>query len=96
MIERTAAPDPYSGAGIDPRTAAAVIDLAAFARNIGRLRDHVDGLPVLVVIKADAYGHGMINCARAARDAGADWLGTATPTEALRVRASGDQGRLLC
>lgn len=82
-------------AGIDPDTASAVIDLGAFSRNIGRIRAHVD-VPMMVVVKADAYGHGMIACARAARQAGADWLGVATPTEALAVRASGDRGRLLC
>ncbi len=81
--------------GIDPDTASAVIDLGAFSRNIGRIREHV-GVPVMVVVKADAYGHGMISCARAARQAGADWLGVATPTEALTVRRSGDRGRLLC
>lgn len=35
-------------------------------------------------------------CARAAREAGASWLGTATPEEALALRAAGDTGRLLC
>jgi alanine racemase len=81
--------------GIDPATASAVIDLGAFSRNIGRIRAAV-GTPVMVVVKADAYGHGIVTCARAARQAGADWLGVATPTEALTVRGSGDQGRLLC
>lgn len=83
-------------AGIAAQTASAVVDLGAFSRNIGRLRDHVGGMPVMVVVKADAYGHGMINCARAARQAGADWLGTATPTEAVQLRDCGDHGRLLC
>jgi alanine racemase len=82
-------------AGVDPRTAAAVVDLGAFSRNIRRLHDHIDRT-IMVVVKADGYGHGMITCARAARQAGADWLGTATPTEAVRVRRSGDLGRLLC
>lgn len=50
----------------------------------------------MVVVKANGYGHGMITCARAARQAGADWIGAATPTEALRIRQSGDVGRLLC
>lgn len=82
-------------AGIDPDTASAVVDLGAFARNLHRLQDHV-GVPIMVVVKAEAYGHGMIACARAARQAGADWLGAATPTEALRLRTDGDHGRLLC
>lgn len=50
----------------------------------------------MAVVKADAYGHGMIPCARAAREAGATWIGTATPEEALAVRAAGIEGRVMC
>ena len=80
---------------IDPSTASAVIDLDAFAANIETLRAHVAPAAVMVVVKADAYGHGLLECARAARDAGADWLGVATPGEALALRAAGDRGLLL-
>lgn len=81
---------------LDPATASAVIDLDAFAGNIERLRKHVAPAAMMVVVKADAYGHGMIECARVAREAGADWLGVATPEEALALREAGDGGRLLC
>jgi alanine racemase len=81
--------------GIDPRTARATIDLAAFRRNIAELRGHVGSAETMVVVKADGYGHGMIRCARAARDAGVSWLGVATPVEALTLRAAGDRGRLM-
>ena len=50
----------------------------------------------MVVVKADAYGHGMLPVARAARAAGAEWLGVSTGDEALALRAAGDTGRLLC
>jgi alanine racemase len=80
---------------IDPRTASALIDLDAFVTNIETLRAHVAPAAVMVVVKADAYGHGMIECARVAREAGADWLGVATPEEALALREAGDRGRLL-
>jgi alanine racemase len=80
---------------IDPRTASALIDLDAFVANIEALRAHVAPAAVMIVVKADAYGHGMIECARVAREAGADWLGVATPEEALALRAAGDRGRLL-
>lgn len=80
---------------LDPRTASAVIDLDAFATNIETLRAHIAPTAVMVVVKADAYGHGMVECARVAREAGADWLGAATPEEALALRAAGDRGRLL-
>src|SRR4051794_36770723 len=75
-----------------------VIDLGAFRSNLDRLGELVatsaDGPAVMVVVKADGYGHGMIECARAAREAGVPWLGVATQAEALAVRASGDTGKL--
>jgi len=49
----------------------------------------------MVIVKADGYGHGMLECAREARTAGAEWLGVATPTEALQLREAGDTGPLL-
>jgi len=75
-----------------------LVDLGAIRRNVGILRDLVtpDGSDVMVVVKADGYGHGMLETAQAARDAGAPWLGVATIEEALRLRDAGDTGRLLC
>ncbi len=75
-----------------------LVDLGAIRRNVGILRDLVapDDSDVMVVVKADGYGHGMVEAAQAARDAGAPWLGVATIEEALRLRAAGDTGRLLC
>ena len=77
------------------------VDLAAIRANLRRLRElvseGVDRAPaVMAVVKADAYGHGMVPVARAAREAGADWLGVATGEEALALREAGDTGRLLC
>jgi alanine racemase len=74
-----------------------VVDLGAIRRNVGRLRDLVtpDGSDVMVVVKADGYGHGIVESARAARAAGAPWLGVATIEEALLLRDAGDTGRLL-
>lgn len=43
----------------------------------------------MVVVKADAFGHGATEVARTALDAGATWLGVATIDEALALRASG-------
>lgn len=80
---------------IDPATASAVIDLDAFATNIETLRRLVAPAAVMVVVKADAYGHGMVECARVAREVGAEWLGVATPEEALALREAGDTGKLL-
>jgi alanine racemase len=85
---------PAAVAGIDPATASAEIDLAAFRSNVAALKEHA-GVPVMVVVKADGYGHGILACAREARAAGAEWLGVATPTEALTLRETGDTGPML-
>jgi alanine racemase len=83
-------------AAIDPATASADIDLAAFRANIAALQAAVGGqTQLMVVVKADGYGHGMLACAREARVAGVGWLGVATPSEALRLREAGDTGRVL-
>ncbi|MGW2229395.1 alanine racemase [Streptomyces formicae] len=74
----------------------AEIDLAALRANVRALRARARGAAFMAVVKADAYGHGMVPCARAAVDAGADWLGTATPQEALALRAAGLPGRIMC
>jgi alanine racemase len=73
-----------------------VVDLGAIRHNVTRLREVVAPAALMVVVKADGYGHGMVPVARAAREAGADWLGVATPDEALALRAAGDAGPLLC
>jgi alanine racemase len=77
----------------DPSRAKAVIDLTAIVHNYRRLEQC--GVPVMGVVKADAYGHGCTQVARALRDAGAQWLGVALPAEALNLRATGDRGHLL-
>ncbi|MCH0542392.1 alanine racemase [Streptomyces sp. MUM 203J] len=78
--------------------ASAEIDLAALRANVRALRARVapGGAQVMGVVKADAYGHGAVPCARAALEAGATWLGTATPYEALALRAAGIDAPLLC
>ncbi|MEK9518884.1 alanine racemase [Streptomyces venezuelae] len=76
-----------------PRRARAEIDLGALRANLRTLRARVaPHVRIMAVVKADAYGHGAVRCARAALDAGADWLGTATPHEALALRAAGITG----
>ncbi|MFF9076801.1 alanine racemase [Streptomyces sp. NPDC014735] len=76
--------------------ARAEIDLAALRANVRELRARVGGAHLMAVVKADAYGHGAVPCARAALEAGATWLGTATPREALELRAAGLGGRVMC
>ncbi|WP_418958587.1 alanine racemase [Streptomyces tritici] len=81
-----------------PRRARAEIDLGALRANVRTLRARVaPHVQVMGVVKADAYGHGAVPCARAALEAGATWLGTATPHEALALRAAGiTDARVMC
>ncbi|MEU8711566.1 alanine racemase [Streptomyces sp. NPDC048663] len=70
-----------------PLRARAEIDLAALRANVRTLRALAPGAALMAVVKSDAYGHGAVRCAREAVAAGASWLGTATPEEALALRA---------
>lgn len=70
-----------------PPRARAEIDLAALRANVRALRAKAPGAAFMAVVKADGYGHGAVPCARAAVEAGATWIGTATPEEALALRA---------
>ncbi|MEV5309709.1 MULTISPECIES: alanine racemase [unclassified Streptomyces] len=82
-----------------PLRARAEIDLGALRANVRALRGHAPGAALMAVVKSDAYGHGAVPCARAAVEAGATWLGTATPEEALALRAAGvvpAEVRILC
>lgn len=76
--------------------AEAVVDLGAIRHNVATLRARVQTAQLMTVVKADAYGHGMIPVARAAREAGADWIGAAVLDEALALRDSGDTGPIFC
>lgn len=74
-----------------------VVDLAAIRHNVRVLRGLVGpDVAMMTVVKADGYGHGMVESARAARAGGADWLGVATLDEALALRGAGDDGPILC
>lgn len=82
-----------SGAG---HAGEVVVDLAAVRGNVAALREHAAGAQVMAVVKADAYGHGLVPAARAALAGGATWLGVAQVGEALALRAAGVGGRVLC
>jgi alanine racemase len=79
-----------------PVRAEAVVDLAAIRHNVTTLRARAEGAQLMTVVKADAYGHGMIPVAQAARAAGADWIGAAVLEEALALREAGDTGPIFC
>ena len=50
---------------------------------------------VCAVVKADAYGHGAVECSRALRDEGARWLGVTSLDEAIPLREAGIESRIL-
>ncbi|MBW8871636.1 MAG: alanine racemase [Leifsonia sp.] len=66
-----------------------VVDLDAVSANVARLRELVGTRHAMAVVKADAYGHGAVESARAALAGGADWLGVAEIAEGLALREAG-------
>jgi alanine racemase len=69
--------------------AAAIIDLGAIRHNVRVLCERAAPAAVMAVVKADAYGHGLVPCARAALEGGATWLGVAQLAEGLALRRAG-------
>ena len=68
--------------------ARAEVNLAAIAGNLKLIKGKTKS-EVLAVVKADAYGHGLVAVAKTAEQAGADWLGTALLEEAITLRNAG-------
>ena len=68
--------------------ASAEISLLAIADNLKLIKSKTNA-QVLAVVKADAYGHGLIQVGKAAENVGADWLGTALLEEGITLRNSG-------
>jgi alanine racemase len=64
------------------------VDLGAIRSNVRRLGE-ISRRPVMAVIKANAYGHGLVDVGRAALQAGAAWLVTARLDESLALRHAG-------
>ena len=66
------------------------VDLDAYGHNLEEIKKCVQGgAKLCVVVKADAYGHGAIACARKAVEHGADYLATAMLSEAMELRRAG-------
>ncbi|MFL6288711.1 MAG: alanine racemase [Actinomycetes bacterium] len=72
-----------------------IVDLDAISANTAVLVDRSASGQVMAVVKADAYGHGLVPSARAALRGGASWLGVALLDEALQLRAAGVRAPLL-
>jgi alanine racemase len=74
----------------------AEISLPAVVHNYSTIKKHWGGRPLMAVVKADAYGHGATECARALEAASADWFGVALVEEAIALRAAGITRPIFC
>lgn len=74
--------------------AEAIVDLSAIKHNVELLKKTA-GTKLLAVVKADAYGHGLVPVAKAAISAGADYLGVALLEEAIALREAGIEAPIL-
>ncbi len=72
----------------------AAVDLHQLVENYRLIREAA-GTRTLCIVKADAYGHGAIPCARALREAGADYFGVAALSEAIALRKAIDDAPIL-
>ncbi|MGD0003890.1 MAG: alanine racemase [Anaerolineaceae bacterium] len=70
------------------------VDLGAIHQNVSLLKQ-ITGVTVMAVVKANAYGHGIVETARAALADGAGWCGVARIEEALVLRQAGIQAPIL-
>lgn len=71
------------------------VDLDAIAGNVAALCERVGSAQVMAVVKADAYGHGLVPAARAAVRGGATSLGVAQVAEAIEARDGGIDAPIL-
>ncbi len=67
----------------------AEIDLDVLRANFRAIRQRAAGLPLCAVVKADAYGHGAVQCARVLAEEGAAWLAVSCLAEAMELRRAG-------
>ena len=75
----------------------AEIDLNNLAANFNKIKTRVSpAARVMAIVKANAYGHGAVECARRLSSEGAEWFGVALPEEGIALRASGITQPILC
>lgn len=75
----------------------AEIDLNNLAANFNQIKRRVTpAARVMAVLKANAYGHGAIECAQRLSREGADWFGVALPEEGIQLREAGIKEPILC
>ena len=72
-----------------------IINLEKLKRNFLNIKNHTKK-KVLVLVKADAYGHGIVECSKALENSGVDYLGTASLEEGVKIREAGVKCPILC
>lgn len=73
------------------------IDLNNLAFNFDSVKNFIrENIDYMAVVKADAYGHGAVRCAKKLEKAGIDWFGVALPEEGLKLRENGVKKPILC
>lgn len=74
----------------------AEVSLGALRQNFRTVQEHIgNGVTICAVVKADAYGHGAVECSRALEDEGAKWFGVTSLDEAIPLRQAGIHGHIL-
>ena len=72
------------------------VSLTALRQNFRTVQKHVGpGVTICAVVKADAYGHGAVECSRALEAEGARWLGVTSLDEAIPLREAGVRANIL-
>ncbi len=75
----------------------AEINLDRLAENCRAIKKFVgESVELMAVVKADAYGHGAVECAKRLEILGINWLGVALPEEGLELRQRGIKTPILC
>lgn len=78
------------------RLVTATINLTYYAHNLAELSNIVPrGTQIMAVVKANAYGHGIVPMAQTAVSSGASWLGVVSLGELKKIRSSGVQAPVL-
>jgi len=74
----------------------AEVSLGALRQNFRAIRKHIgEGPQICAVVKADAYGHGIVECARVLEAESAGWFGVTSTDEGILLREAGIRGRIL-
>ncbi|MGA8431533.1 MAG: alanine racemase [Candidatus Sulfotelmatobacter sp.] len=74
----------------------AEVSLGTLRQNFRTVQKHVgDAVTICAVVKADAYGHGAVECSHALESEGAQWLGVTSLDEAIPLRDAGIQANIL-